>query len=130
MSIEAVIAFGQLKETDPQLYGGIAGFCIGAIMVFVAYMIAGLVELSIAKKNKKVIKATDLVGEEVTYSSGSITVAGQVVSVDYDLGESGEIVTTVYIDVDDMDEYFQVDYGKNGEKIKLKGAEDEQREAD
>lgn len=124
MSIEAMIAFGELKETNPQLYGGIVGFCIGAVIILVVCMTIALIESSITKKNKRVMEATDLIGEEVIYSSGSITVAGQVVSVDYDLEESGEIKTTVYIDVDDMDRYFQVDYVKNGAKIKLKESKD------
>lgn len=64
--------------------------------------------------------------EDVVYIRDSLKVEGQVVSIDFDLEESG-LVTTIYLDVDWMDEYFNIDYGKNFKRIHLKGTDDEQR---
>lgn len=124
MSIEFVIAVSELRDTNPLLYGGMVGFCIGAAFVIIAFGIMALIEHHTRKKEKKMLNATDLLGEEVVYDGGSVKIEGQVVSIDYDLTEFG-LETTVYIDVG-MGEYFRVDYGGKFKNIHLKGAEDEQ----
>lgn len=129
LSVEMVMSMSELKKTAPQLYGGIIGFCIGFIAMFIIYIIWMWIEAHTQKKEKKMLNATDLLGEDVVYIRDSLKVEGQVVSIDFDLEESG-LVTTIYLDVDWMDNYFKIDYGENFKRIHLKGADDEQRESD
>jgi hypothetical protein len=129
LSVEMVMWMSEIEKTDPQLYGGVIGCCIGFIAMFIIYIIWMLIEAHTQKKEKKMLNATDLLGEDVVYDRDSFKVEGQVVSIDFDLEESG-LVTTIYLDVDWMDEYFKIDYGKDFKRIHLKGADNEQREAD
>lgn len=111
-------------ESDPLGYGFSVGICAGLIIGVLVISVLIWIESSKSKKNKKVLKATDLIGEEVEYCIKSISFKGQVVSVDYDLMEDGELQTTVYIEVDGLESYYPVDYGKNGKYIKIKGQEE------
>lgn len=128
MSVDALILFSEIKQTDPQLYWGIIGTCIGLLAGFVAVLIVfcatNAIDLHTKKKEQQMAKAFDLLGQEVIYNIGSSNISGEVVSVDYDLKESG-LETTVYIDVDCFDNYLKVDYEKNGKRIRLKGADSE-----
>lgn len=129
LSIEMVMWLSELEKTAPQLYGGIIGCCIGFIAMFIIHIVLMLIEAHTQKKEKKMLNATDLLGEYVVYIRDSLKVEGQVVSIDFDLEESG-LVTTIYLKVDWMDEYFNIDYGKDFKRIHLKGTDDEQKEAD
>lgn len=130
MSVDALIWFSEIKQTDPQLFSGIVGCCIGFVAAFIiSFCIVIAIDLHAKKKKQQMSEAFDLLGQEVIYSICSSNISGEVVSVDYNLTESG-LETTVYIDVDCFNNYLKVDYEKNGKRIRLKGADNEQREAD
>jgi hypothetical protein len=126
MSVDALIWFSKIKQTDPQLFGGIVGCCIGFVATLIVFCAVEAIALHTKKKEQQMAKAFDLLGQEVIYNIGSSNVSGVVVSVDYDLTESG-LETTVYIDVDCFNNYLEVDYEKNGKRIRLKGEDNEQR---
>ena len=124
MSVDALIWIYEIKQTAPQLFGGIVGCCIGYVAALIVFCAVEAIGLHAKKIEQQMAKAFDLLGQEVIYNIGSYNISGVVVSVDYDLKESG-LETTVYIDVDCFDDYLKVDYEKNGKRIRLQGADNE-----
>ncbi len=119
-SVEMVIKMAEIKNTNPQLFGGIVGFCIGIVVMVFFGVISILMHQHTKKKEKKMLKATDFLGEEVIYDGGNIKVEGQVVAVDFDIEETG-LVTTIYLEVDGLDGYYRINYEKAFRNIHLKG---------
>lgn len=117
--IEILLAFEELERSNPKLYGGIIGACIGVAVVLALCLVFGYIEYRIARKNKKATTAIDLIGEDVVYTGPDITIMGRVLMVRYRLEESGEIKVDVYIEIGNR--LFAVLYDDN---IRLKGGEE------
>ena len=115
---EMLLAFEALERSNPKLFGGIIGACIGVAVVLALCAAFGAIEYRIERKNKKATTAIDLIGEDVVYTGPDITLRGRVFSVEYRLEESGEIKANVYIEIGDR--LFKVLYDDN---IRLKGGE-------
>lgn len=121
-SVELIIKMTEIKNTNPQLFGGIVGFCIGIVVMLIFMGVSALVYQHTKKKEKEMLTATDFLGEEVIYDGGNIKVEGQVVAVDFDIEETG-LVTTIYLEVEGLDAYYRINYEKAFRKIHLKGGE-------
>lgn len=119
--VELLLWLENLKETNPQLYGGIAGFAVGlaiglavaALILLALYFFDGFQD----KRNEKVKGALSLIGKQVTYKTKSLSYSGTVATVDFELLDTGRIKATIGIDTDCFKYRMMVDYREFNKSI-------------
>lgn len=119
--LEMLRWFERLQESNPEIFGGFFGFAIGfaiALLIFIGLCCADFFQ---SKKNEKAKGALALIGEKVSFKNEAYSFCGMVASVDFDLDESGTIEATIFVEVDGVDHYIQVNYKEFNKHLFMEG---------
>lgn len=120
---ELVISIGNFRDDNPVLYGVILCIIFCAPLIYLACSLSYLYGMRKRKRNEEMKSAINLLGKTVIYQTDSLSFEGVVVSVDSDLDECDNIIITVYIDVEGLEEYYKVNYEEFSKTLLEKGGE-------
>jgi hypothetical protein len=118
---ELLIAVENFRESTPVLYGVIICIIFSLPLIYIACSLSYLYGMRKTKRNEEVKSAVDLIGKTVTFQKDSLSFEGMVVSVDFDLDDCDNLIPTVYIEVDGLENYYQVNYKEFGKTFFEKG---------
>lgn len=121
--VELLISIENFRDSNPVLYGVILCIILCAPLIFLACSLSYLYGMRKSKRNEEVKSAVNLIGKTVTYQKDSLSFEGMVASVDFDLDECDNLIPTVYIDVEGLEEYYKVNYEEFGKTLFEKGGE-------
>lgn len=119
--VELLISIENFRDSNPVLYGVILCIIFCASLIYLACSLSYLDGTRKSKRNEEVKSAVNLIGKTVIYQKDSLSFEGMVVSVDFDLDECDNLIPTVYIDVEGLEEYYKVNYEEFGKTLFEKG---------
>ncbi len=119
--VELLLALENFRDSTPVLYGVVCCLVFACPLAYLACSLSYLYGMQKSQRNEKVKSAVELIGKTVTYKKYSLSFEGIVVSVDFDLDESDNLITTIYIEVDGLEKYYKVNYKEFGKTLFEKG---------
>lgn len=121
--VEMLISIENFRDSNPVLYGVICCIALCGPLIYAACSLSYLYGMRKSKRNEEVKSAVNLIGKTVIYQKDLLSFEGMVVSVDFDLDECDNLISTVYIDVEGLEVYYKVNYKEFGKTLSEKGGE-------